>query len=66
MRLQQFPKSRKLVMLVGDILLMGVSYLISVSIILNGDMLPANLYSYGSLFPLLIVLTGLLLNINGL
>jgi len=66
MRLQQFPKSRKLVMLVGDILLMGVSYLISVSIILNDNMLPANLYSYGSLFPLLIVLTGLLLNINGL
>lgn len=66
MRLQQFPKSRKLIMLIGDVLLMGISYLISVSIMLNSDMLLANLYSYGSLFPVLIILMGLLLNINGL
>ncbi|WP_211204855.1 sugar transferase [Selenomonas infelix] len=66
MRLQQFSKSRKLIMLIGDILLVGISYLISASIILNSAMLLANLYSYGSLFPILIVLTGLLLNINGL
>jgi exopolysaccharide biosynthesis polyprenyl glycosylphosphotransferase len=53
-------------MLIGDVLLMGISYLISVSIMLNSDMLLANLYSYGSLFPVLIILMGLLLNINGL
>ena len=66
MRLQQFPKSRKLVMLVGDILLMGTSYVISVSVILNNSVLLSNLYFYGGVFPLLLVLTGLLLNINGL
>ena len=66
MRLQQFPKTRKLIMLFGDILFMGVSYLIAVSVILNDSILLANLYAYGSLFPVLIILTGLLLNINGL
>ena len=66
MRLQQFPKTRKLIMFIGDILLMGVSYLVSASIILDGSAELTNLYSYGSLFPILVVLTGLLLNINGL
>ena len=66
MRLQQFPKSRKLIMLIGDILFIGVSYLIAVSVVLNSSILFANLYTYGSLFPVLIILTGLLLNINGL
>lgn len=66
MRLQQFPKSRKLIMLIGDILLMSVSYIASVSIILTGSMLVSDLYSNGSIFPLLIILTGLLLNINDL
>jgi hypothetical protein len=66
MHLQQFPKSRKLIMLIGDILLMGTSYVISVSVILNNSVLLSNLYFYGGVFPLLLVLTGLLLNINGL
>ena len=66
MRLQQFPKSRKLIMLIGDILLMSVSYIASVSIILTGSMLVSDLYSNGGIFPLLIILTGLLLNINDL
>lgn len=66
MRLQQFPKTRKLIMFIGDILLMGVSCLVSASIILDGSAELTNLYSYGSLFPILVVLTGLLLNINGL
>ena len=65
-RLQQFPKSRKLIMLIGDILLMSVSYISSVSIILTGSMLVSDLYSNGGIFPLLIILTGLLLNINDL
>lgn len=65
-RLQQFPKSRKLIMLIGDILLMSVSYISSVSVILTGSMLISDLYSNGGIFPLLIILTGLLLNINDL
>lgn len=66
MYLQQFPKTRKLIMLTGDVLLMSVSYFISSSFILNDLVSFENLYSNIGLFPILVVLTGLLLNINGL
>ena len=66
MRLQQFPKLRKLIVLAGDVSLMGVAYLVSVSVISNCSMPLTDLYSHGGLFPLLVVLTGLLLSINGL
>ena len=64
--MQQFPKLRKLIVLAGDVSLMGAAYLISVSVVYNCSMLFTNLYSYGALFPLLVVLTGLVLGINGL
>ena len=64
--MQQFPKLYKLIVFAGDVTLMGVSYLIAVSVISNSSMLFTNLYSYGGMFPLLVVLTGLLLSVNDL
>jgi len=64
--LQQFPKLYKLIVLAGDVTLMGISYLISVTVVSDSSVLFTNLYSHGGMFPLLVVLTGLLLSVNDL
>ena len=56
-RLQQFPKLYKLIVLAGDVTLMGISYLISVTVVSDSSVLFTNLYSHGGMFPLLVVLT---------
>lgn len=64
--MQQFPKLYKLIVLAGDVTLMGISYLISVTVVSDSSVLFTNLYSHGGMFPLLVVLTGLLLSVNDL
>lgn len=63
---RKFPQSRKFVMLVGDILIMIGSYCLATAFILNKNILAANFTMYSDMMLVMIVINGLLFNINGL
>lgn len=63
---RKFPQSRKFVMLVGDILIMIGSYCLATAFILNKNILTANFTMYSDMMLVMIVINGLLFNINGL
>lgn len=63
---RKFPKSRKVIMLLGDICLISLSYILSTSFLLERDILATNIYLYSGMLPVILILTGLMLNINGL
>ena len=66
MQTRKFPKSRKLILLLGDMVLIVVAYIIATNLVLNREtfIMHANLYS--GMLPVIMVISGLLLNINGL
>ena len=63
---RKFPKSRKLIMFLGDLIIISVAYIIATAIIFNSSLVISNISYYSGILPLLAVLTVLLLNINGL
>ncbi|SFT56335.1 exopolysaccharide biosynthesis polyprenyl glycosylphosphotransferase [Selenomonas sp. GACV-9] len=66
MRTRRFPKSRKLILFLGDMILISVAYILATSIVLNREIIFANIYLYSGMLPVIMVISGLLLNINGL
>lgn len=66
MEYRKFPLSRKIMMFIGDILIIGLSYVMTIAIIFDEEVMINNIYQYSGLLPIIIVVTGLLLNINGL
>ena len=63
---RKFPQSRKFVMLVGDILIMIGSYCLATAVVLNKNILAANFTMYYDMMIVMIIVNGLLFNINGL
>lgn len=53
-------------MLIGDVGIISFAYVLMTAFILNRDILISNIQLYSGMLPVIIVLTGLLLNINGL
>ncbi len=66
MHARKFPVSRKVIMLCGDIALIVLSYLLVTMFVLDKAILLASLSLYQGMLPVMIVVTGLLLGINGL
>ena len=66
MQLSNFRTSRKLVMLIGDVVLISIAYILAVTLVLNRSVLLENVFAYTGLFPVLLCMTGLMLNVNGL
>ncbi|MBR1694684.1 MAG: sugar transferase, partial [Selenomonas sp.] len=66
MRTRRFPKSRKLILFLGDMMLIAVAYILATGIVLNREIIFANIYLYSGMFPVIMVISSLLLNINGL
>lgn len=66
MHVGDFKTSRKLVMLLGDIVLISFAYALSVSLFFYRVADIENIFLYNGLLPMLLVITGLLLNVNGL
>ena len=63
---RKFPISRKFIVLLGDIGILTASYALATAMVLNREILLSNLNLYSGMLPVMIVLTGLLFNINGL
>lgn len=66
MQSRRFPTSRKLLLLIGDIILIGLAYILATALILDREILMGNIYLYSGMLPIILMLSGLLLNINGL
>lgn len=66
MHTRKFPKSRKLILLLGDMVLIAVAYIIATNIILNRETFIMHAQLYSGMIPVIMVISGLLLNINGL
>lgn len=66
MQNRKFPKSRKLILFLGDMALIAIAYIIAASIILDRDIIVNNIYLYSGMLPVTMVISSLLLNINGL
>ena len=66
MRTRNFPKSRKLILFLGDLALIVASYVISTGIVLEREIILNNIYLYSGMLPVIMIISGLLLNINGL
>ena len=66
MRTRRFPKSRKLILFLGDMILISAAYILATSIVLNREIIFSNIYLYSGMLPVIMVISSLLLNINGL
>lgn len=63
---KNFPKSRKLILLLVDMALMIFSAVIAMNLCLGRDVLNLNHDLYSGMIPVMIILMGMLFNINGL
>jgi len=63
---RNFPKSRKLILGLGDIAIIALAYIVATAIVLDRDFLIANVNLYSGMLPIIVIITGLLLNINGM
>lgn len=63
---RNFPKSRKLILLLVDMALMIFSAVIAMNLCLGRDVLNLNHDLYSGMIPVMIILMGMLFNINGL
>ena len=61
-----FKTSRKVMMLMGDIVLISAAYIMATALIFNRSAAVENIFLYNGLLPMLMVITGLLMNVNGL
>lgn len=66
MNVNNFRTSRKLAMLLGDIAIIALAYMLAVSIVMSRSILLENIFVYNGLLPLLMCVTGMMLNINEL
>ncbi len=66
MRTRNFPKSRKLILFLGDLMLIAIAYIIATGIVLDREIIHTNIHLYSGMLPVIMVTTALLLNINGL
>lgn len=66
MHTRNFPKSRKLILFLGDMTLIAVAYIIATGIVLDREIIINNIYLYSGMLPVIMIISGLLLNINGL
>ena len=66
MHSRRFPTSKKLILLIGDILLMMLAYVAVNAFVLNRSILLVSFSLYANMMPVIIVIAGLLFNINGL
>ncbi|SFT48481.1 exopolysaccharide biosynthesis polyprenyl glycosylphosphotransferase [Selenomonas sp. GACV-9] len=66
MRTRNFPKSRKLILLLGDVAFIVMAYIIAAGIVLDREFILNNIYLYSGMLPVIMIISGLLLNINGL
>ncbi|WP_019551916.1 sugar transferase [Propionispira raffinosivorans] len=58
--------SRKLILLFGDIGLMVLAAIIAANLILDKDLLKVNINLYSGMVPIMLILMGILFNVNGL
>jgi len=63
---RRFPMSRKLVLLFGDIGLMVLAATIAANLVLDKELLKMNINLYSGMVPIMIILMGILFNVNGL
>ena len=63
---RKFPKSRKFILFLGDIALIAIAYIIATGIVLDRDIIINNIHLYSGMLPVIMVISSLLLNINGL
>ena len=66
MHASNFKTSRKAMMLLGDIVLISMAYILATALVFNRAAAVENVFLYNGMLPLLLVITGLLLNVNGL
>ena len=66
MNANNFRTSRKLAMLLGDIAIIALAYMLAVSVVMNRSILLENIFVYNGLLPMLMCVTGMMLNINEL
>ena len=66
MQTRKFPKSRKFILFLGDMAIIALAYIIATGIVLDRDILMSNIYLYSGMLPVIMVISSLLLNINGL
>ena len=66
MNLQNFPKARKVMLFLGDILIIAASYWIAVSVVFHKNLWIPHLDLYSGMLPVMIIIAILLFNINGL
>ncbi|WP_303840082.1 sugar transferase [Selenomonas ruminantium] len=66
MHTRNFPKSRKLILFLGDMALIAAAYIIATGIVLDREIIINNIYLYSGMLPVIMIISGLLLNINGL
>jgi len=66
MRMRKCPMSRKLLLLLGDIGIVIFSYCLATALVLDKAILIPSAGLYSGMLPIMIVIVGLLFNINGL
>lgn len=66
MRTRNFPKSRKLILFLGDMVLIAIAYIIATGIVLDREFILNDIFLYSGMLPANMLIIGLLLNINGL
>ena len=66
MHISNFRTSRKLVMLVGDIVLISIAYILAAALVLNRSISAETLFLHKDLLPMVMCVTGLMMNVNGL
>lgn len=66
MHISNFRTSRKLVMLAGDIVLISIAYILAAALVLNHSISAETLFLHKDLLPMVMCVTGLMMNVNGL
>ena len=66
MQYRKFPQSRKLILFLGDMVLIATAYIIATGVVLDREIILNNIYLYSGMLPVIMVTSSLLLNINGL
>ena len=66
MHISNFRTSRKLAMLAGDIVLISIAYILAAALVLNRSISAETLFLHKDLLPMVMCVTGLMMNVNGL
>lgn len=66
MHISNFRSSRKLFMLAGDIVLISIAYILAAALVLNRSISAETLFLHKDLLPMVMCVTGLMMNVNGL